>query len=36
MRVPLVRSALVQAERALCDSPLRHLGGFWIVALEKL
>ncbi len=36
MRVPLLRGALVRAERALCDSPLRHLGGFWIVALEKL
>lgn len=36
MRVPLVRDALIRAEHALCDSPLRHLGGFWIVALEKL
>jgi ubiquinone/menaquinone biosynthesis C-methylase UbiE len=36
MRVPAVRSVLVRAERALCDSPLRHLGGFWIAAVEKL
>lgn len=36
MRVPVLRGALVQAERALCDSPFRHFGGFWIAALEKL
>lgn len=35
MRVPGLRSALVRAERALCDSPLRHAAGFWIAALEK-
>lgn len=36
MRVPIVRGALAYAERALADSPLRHFGGFWIAALEKL
>lgn len=36
MRVPVLGAALQQAERALCDSPLRHLGGFWIAALEKV
>ena len=36
MRLPLVRDALLRAEHALCDSPLRHFGGFWIAALEKL
>lgn len=27
--------ALRRAEQALCDSPLRYFGGFWIVALRK-
>lgn len=35
MRVPVLGSALRFAERALCDSPLRHFGGFWIAALKK-
>lgn len=35
MRLPLVGRALERVERALCDSPLRHFGGFWIAALEK-
>jgi hypothetical protein len=25
-----------RAERLLCDSPLRVLGGFYVVAMEKL
>jgi len=36
LRLPLLKTALLRAEQALCDSPLRHFGGFWIVALEKL
>lgn len=36
MRIPVVREVLVHAERALADSPLRHFGGFWIAALEKV
>jgi ubiquinone/menaquinone biosynthesis C-methylase UbiE len=35
MRVPVLGSALRFAERALCDSPLRHFGGFWIAVLKK-
>jgi ubiquinone/menaquinone biosynthesis C-methylase UbiE len=35
MRVPVLGPALRFAERALCDSPLRHFGGFWIAALQK-
>ena len=35
MRVPVLGSALRFAERALCDSPLRHFGGFWIAVLQK-
>jgi ubiquinone/menaquinone biosynthesis C-methylase UbiE len=36
MRVPVLGSALRFAERALCDSPLRHLGGFWVAVLKKV
>ena len=35
MRVPVLGSALRFAERALCDSPLRHFGGFWVAVLKK-
>jgi ubiquinone/menaquinone biosynthesis C-methylase UbiE len=34
-RVPGVRELFRGAERALCDSPLRLFGGFWIAALRK-
>jgi ubiquinone/menaquinone biosynthesis C-methylase UbiE len=35
MRVPLLRAVLRQAEKRLCDSPLRVFGGFWIAAIRK-
>jgi ubiquinone/menaquinone biosynthesis C-methylase UbiE len=35
MRVPVLRSALRTAERALCDSPLRRFAGFYIAAFRK-
>lgn len=35
MRVPGLRDLLRRAERALCDSPLSALGGFWIGAMQK-
>ena len=35
MRVPLLRDAFRAAERALCDSPLSVLAGFWIAAIAK-
>jgi ubiquinone/menaquinone biosynthesis C-methylase UbiE len=35
MRVPMVGRLLRAAEWALCDSPLKTLGGFWVAALEK-
>ncbi len=35
MRVPVARSVLRTAERALCDSPLRFFGGFFVVALQR-
>ena len=35
MRVPGLGAALRFAERALCDSPLRYFGGFWIAVLQK-
>lgn len=35
MRVPVLGRVLDRAERVLCDSPLRYLGGFWIGAFEK-
>ncbi len=33
--IPVVGPILKTAERLLCDSPFRYLGGFWIAALEK-
>lgn len=36
MRVPGLRGVLRAAERALCDSPLKVFGGFWIAAIQKL
>lgn len=35
MRHPLGRRLFRSAEHALCDSPLRYLGGFWIAAIQK-
>jgi hypothetical protein len=35
MRIAGLRQLFRTAERALCDSPLRVFGGFWIVALRK-
>jgi ubiquinone/menaquinone biosynthesis C-methylase UbiE len=35
MRVPLLRNALRRTERALCDTPLSSLGGFYVVAFRK-
>jgi hypothetical protein len=35
MQIPGVRGALWRVEHALCDSPLRCFGGFWIAALHK-
>jgi ubiquinone/menaquinone biosynthesis C-methylase UbiE len=35
LRVPLLGPLLLRAERALCDTPLRYLGGFYIAALRK-
>jgi ubiquinone/menaquinone biosynthesis C-methylase UbiE len=35
LRIPVVGPLLKSAERLLCDSPLRYLGGFWIAALRK-
>ncbi|HVW26138.1 MAG TPA: methyltransferase domain-containing protein [Polyangiaceae bacterium] len=35
MRLPFLRDAFRTAERALCDSPLSGLGGFWIAAIAK-
>ncbi|HMJ13193.1 MAG TPA: class I SAM-dependent methyltransferase [Polyangiaceae bacterium] len=34
MRIGGLRQLFRSAERVLCDSPLRVLGGFWIVALK--
>jgi SAM-dependent methyltransferase len=34
-RVPILRSVLASAERAVVDSPLRYFGGFMIVLLRK-
>ncbi len=36
MRLPIVGRVLDVAERALCDSPLRYFGGFWIGAFRKI
>jgi len=35
MRHPTSRAIFRAAERALCDSPLKHFGGFWIAAIQK-
>lgn len=35
MRVPLLRGLLRTAELALCDSPLKRFGGFYIAAFAK-
>lgn len=35
MRVPVVRSVLRRAERALCDTPLSNVGGFFVAAFLK-
>src|SRR5262249_35148909 len=35
LRVPVLGSLLRSGERALCDSPLRYLGGVLIAALQK-
>jgi ubiquinone/menaquinone biosynthesis C-methylase UbiE len=35
MRLPGLRQALRTAERALCDSPFAHFGGFWVAAMQK-
>jgi hypothetical protein len=35
MKHPLGRRLFRGLERALCDSPFRYLGGFWIAAIEK-
>lgn len=35
MKLPAVRQVLRRAERALCDSPLKVFGGFWIAAIRK-
>ncbi len=36
MRIPGLRQLLRYAERALADSPLKELGGFYVVAWKKL
>jgi ubiquinone/menaquinone biosynthesis C-methylase UbiE len=35
MRVKTLRNLLRAAEWALCDSPMRIFGGFWIAAIQK-
>mgnify|MGYP003477544412 FL=1 len=35
MRHPLGRRFFRAAERALCDSPLKYMGGFWLIAAQK-
>jgi len=35
MRHPMGRRLFRAAERALCDSPLRYFGGFWIAAIHR-
>jgi ubiquinone/menaquinone biosynthesis C-methylase UbiE len=35
MRVPVLREVFRAAERALCDSPLRVFGGFYIAAIQR-
>jgi ubiquinone/menaquinone biosynthesis C-methylase UbiE len=36
LRVPGLGAALKLGERALCDSPLRVFGGFWVAVYRKL
>jgi ubiquinone/menaquinone biosynthesis C-methylase UbiE len=36
LRLPVIGALLRGGERALCDSPLRYFGGFYIAAMEKL
>jgi ubiquinone/menaquinone biosynthesis C-methylase UbiE len=35
MQLPVARNLLRSAEWALCDSPLKVFGGFWIAAIRK-
>lgn len=35
MRLPIAKNLLRAAEWALCDSPLKVFGGFWIAAIRK-
>ncbi|MGC4086429.1 MAG: methyltransferase domain-containing protein [Polyangiaceae bacterium] len=35
MKAPLLRSVFRRTEQLLCDSPLKVLGGFYVVALQK-
>lgn len=35
MRLPVARNLFRAAEWALCDSPLKMFGGFWIAAIRK-
>jgi hypothetical protein len=35
MKQPLARRLFRSAEHALCDSPLKRLGGFYVAAYEK-
>jgi len=35
MRIPLLREALCQLERLLCDSPLKAFGGFYVATYRK-
>jgi len=35
MRVPVLGAALSRLEWALCDTPARYFGGFWIAVIQK-
>ena len=35
LKLPIAGKLLARAERALCDSPLRYVAGFWIAVIEK-
>jgi ubiquinone/menaquinone biosynthesis C-methylase UbiE len=35
LKLPIAGKLLAKAERALCDSPLRYVAGFWIAVIEK-
>ena len=35
LKNPVLRRALCAAERAVCDTPLAHFGGFYIAAMQK-